>query len=750
MSDSDFGTLTDKDFEVFCCDLLGVALGYRFERFKPGRDQGVDGRFFVAGTLEAVLQCKHWPRATTKDLLRHIVAKEAPKLHLLKPARYILAVSTPLSRRDKEHLRDALTPYVTSSSDIFGREDLNDLLRATPLVERRHYKLWLTSAAALSHVFTRGTLERSAFTLRELVVDAGRYARTENHDKARALAETQRVVIIAGEPGIGKTTLAGQLALEYTVDGFDFILVSESLDDADTLFEKEGKQVFLFDDFLGRNYLEALTGHEGGRIVHFIRRIRKDPQKRFILTSRSTIWNRGRFLIDLFDVEHLAKNELVLTINDLRDIDKARILYNHLWHSSLPPEYREEIYKSRRYREIISHQNFNPRLIEFVTDYERLQDVPPDKYWDHLSNLLDNPADVWENPFAVQQNDFGRSLVILVTIHGRDIPETHLATAFHRYGASTGAGNGADFFGLLRQLTGSLLSRELRPTGPAAINLFNPSLGDYVLRRYSSDSAILQSAVLALRSSQALHTLKSLESNDLLQKNSRITILRGVLRALAAENFHDCDSAFLGRLCATILAQPAPAAPSLDDIRSALLFMLTQSLPSDVTPLTDICRFAAKRTWLSDDEILTFIAEALAEAPRDDGELRSLTKLFDTIVTPSAKATSVSQALQTSVVEMMCDSLSETVSDHDVLSGVDFEDYFHAESLVEDHIRDRLEPFSSLGFSKSVVDEIASSYDARGALDSRFEDAADDGERRYVGGAQASGSDDIDDLFDRT
>ncbi len=42
----DFKTLNDKEFEHLVADLLSHQLGMRIERFRPGKDKGVDGRFF--------------------------------------------------------------------------------------------------------------------------------------------------------------------------------------------------------------------------------------------------------------------------------------------------------------------------------------------------------------------------------------------------------------------------------------------------------------------------------------------------------------------------------------------------------------------------------------------------------------------------------------------------------------------------------------------------------------------------------
>lgn len=47
MSDYNFSSLNDKEFESLCSDLLTCHLGKKVERFKAGRDGGVDGRFFL-------------------------------------------------------------------------------------------------------------------------------------------------------------------------------------------------------------------------------------------------------------------------------------------------------------------------------------------------------------------------------------------------------------------------------------------------------------------------------------------------------------------------------------------------------------------------------------------------------------------------------------------------------------------------------------------------------------------------------
>ncbi len=48
MTDYDFSTLNDKEFESLCIDLLSVEFGKQFTRFKADRDGGIDGRYFAS------------------------------------------------------------------------------------------------------------------------------------------------------------------------------------------------------------------------------------------------------------------------------------------------------------------------------------------------------------------------------------------------------------------------------------------------------------------------------------------------------------------------------------------------------------------------------------------------------------------------------------------------------------------------------------------------------------------------------
>jgi Restriction endonuclease len=157
----DFEALTPYDFELVVRDLLQEQLGGRLETFTPGPDSGIDIRYLGRkGTTELVVQCKKY-QGSAWSILRAAVEKELPKIAKLKPKRYMVATTVEMTPDRKDDLYELLAPWMKSPSDVYGRDDINNLLRNYPAIEGRHFKLWLASTEVLQRVLHSEIYRRS-------------------------------------------------------------------------------------------------------------------------------------------------------------------------------------------------------------------------------------------------------------------------------------------------------------------------------------------------------------------------------------------------------------------------------------------------------------------------------------------------------------------------------------------------------------------------------------------------------------
>lgn len=749
MTDYDFKTLNDKEFEVLATDLLSKRDACKYERFKPGRDGGVDGRFFKQDGAEVILQCKHWPSSPLERLAKHLEVVELPKIRRLKPARYVLVLSHPLSRNDKARISNALSPFILSAADILGREDLNDLLAQDSETELRHYKLWIASSNVLRYLVNKPVLDRSAFALQEIQESAHLYVPTANHDKALAKLEQLGTVIITGPAGIGKTTLADHLALHYVSRGFAFVRVAEEIREAESVFQTSEEQLFFFDDFLGRNYLEALSGHEGAHIVQFIKRIVRDKKKRFILTSRTTILNQGKVLMDVFQTNNLERNEFEVSFKSFSEIDKARILYNHIWHSSLEEDFVDELYASKRYRQIISHQNYNPRLIRYITDTERLSDCTASQYWPNAKALLDNPSKVWENPFEAQHDDFGRALILLVTLNGRPIYESDLAESYARFIGHPDAKSmhgRRDFLQALRHLAGSMLTRTVAGEKEPLVNLFNPSIGDFVLHRYASDLPSLRAGFSTLRSTSSMRTLLDLERNGLIDAKAKKAILDSIL-----DGARDCDYVgfspdYVALALVNYKERMDLLSPNDDRVIAASTFVAQSECPSYFAEVADVMSWRLHHSLSSEPEVAGFVAAACGGGATL-AELSKLANLAGRL--PDDLAEKIWPNVEELATNYFIDAVHDEFSDDDVFEWIDSpEDAYEAERNLSRLVEAKMDGLG-IPISDSAVELIVEAFDISERIRERFTPEPD---YEYLGGRQSAmpESDAIDDLFDRS
>lgn len=499
-----FESLSDYDFECLVRDLLQAELGIRLESFSQGRDGGIDLRYSGSKGKGLVVQCKHYLK-TGYSGLKSAVRREVEKVAELAPRRYLLVTSVSLTPHKKDELLTILNPYCHSPQDIYGLEDLENLLGMYPEVEKRNFKLWLTSTSVLERVVHSEIFRESAQEIEHIRRRLSRYVDTKSFPRAVQILDENRYCVISGIPGIGKSTLAEMLLIHYVDQGFEAVRVWEKIADARKVLDPTKKQIFYFDDFLGKTGLEhSLDRNEDERLLRFISDVRGSKWTRFILTTREYILNQARSRYEALRDSRFDMAKCTLSLGDYPQFARAKILYNHLFFSDLPQEYLCEFLKESSYRPIIAHKNYNPRVIEHMTNYLNVMDLTPHDYVQEFRANLDNPVRVWKLAFQAHLSQEARDLLLVMGslrqwVLLEDLARLYEAFRCYRADKYNYTRGPYDFDQALKELEGNFtLSRAAGRQ--IAVDFHNPSVQDYLewhFREFRNDlTDLLMSAVV--------------------------------------------------------------------------------------------------------------------------------------------------------------------------------------------------------------------------------------------------------------
>ena len=507
MANYDFLILSPFEFEELSRDILQKHLNIYFESFTTGKDKGIDFRYAKDNRDELIVQCKRYEKY--KDL-KYNLKKEFFKVEKLNPNRYILSTSVALTPSNKDGIIEILNGYIDKHSDIFGRNDLNNLLGQYPKIEQKYFKLWISSTNIIQKILHNDIINRSEFEETNILKDIKIYVQNNSFNEAIKILNNFNYVIISGIPGIGKTILARILIYKYLSQDYELVSISSDIDEAELLYSKGKKQIFYYDDFLGRNFLEdSLKKNEESRLVRFIEKVKESPNKKFIMTTREYILNQAKRKYDVFDDCKLEIAKCIIDLEKYSKLIKAKILYNHLFYSNLPVGYINVLLINKNYFKIILHKNYSPRIIQFMSDKEKLESIKERDFYEFFMQNLDNPSNIWEHCFEQQISKSSKYLLYKLLIYSDQVFEQDLEKAFWVFykNESTKFNFGIDpddFIKSLRELENAFIrvtkvkkrNNVILPDGDKLANLIefqNPSIRDFLINKVKDNKNLLGS-----------------------------------------------------------------------------------------------------------------------------------------------------------------------------------------------------------------------------------------------------------------
>lgn len=222
----------------------------------------------------------------------------------------------------------------------------------------------------LNEIFNQNIFIDCEALLYNIEEDSRRFVETSCYYECLDILEKERMLLL-GMPDTGKTVTTKMLAIYYASKGYriryttngDICDIKKAIS-----IQKDLTEIILLDDCLGQHYLK-MKETQGNELLSLVKYVACYKNKKLIMNSRVTIFQQAKEHIVEF--RQFAEDEKfkirILDMGKLSLSDKGRIFHNHIYFKGLPATYYQDILKEFRYKEIVKHNNYTPRIMEFVT-----------------------------------------------------------------------------------------------------------------------------------------------------------------------------------------------------------------------------------------------------------------------------------------------------------------------------------------------------------------------------------------------
>lgn len=588
------------------------------------------------------MQCKHYADSTVSKLCSVLKNDELPKIIKLKPKRYLLFTSLKLMPANKKAIVKALDDNILVN-DIWGREELNDEISKYSAVEKRNYKLWFKSIEVLEHIINKKYVNKAQMSLNRIKPKITYYVEQDIFNTAYSILQNQNILVIKGNPGVGKSMLANALTLRYLLEGHEYYEI-QSIDEFYQLYEQDSdrKQIFFFDDFLGQTEINSnfsSTFCKNMDDIYEDRRLSPHGSKKFILTTRNYILNSAK---ELSSENHgIFDNKFIIELELQDDARNCAIFAKRLKYEKINCE---EIIKGEKYMSIINHKNFTPRIIDIILCRYKNEDNIVEK----LMQALDNPEDIWKNSVeALDRNAESLIYILLLYNYGvslkqlrDDYDNYNLVRANHyRYEIIDNA-----FNKVLKEMDGSFININATDN---EVKYINPSLEDYIKNKV--DSTFSQNEfVMLLKSIRTYNaTINLLEKVNIKDKLIKYKGLEELIIEIVQDEF----------------------SKKLDNAQMAIdkLERLTWSL---VTENKVIFRIAVTSEYTYSENIMNLISKVIIDILHQNIECEQQFKVLE-IIKMCINGNLISIEVQKQIYELFCFNILNRIKEMDEYDCID-------------------------------------------------------------------------------
>lgn len=487
-----YSELSDTDFEELCKDIMQRKLKDFEEEidlrtFRKGKDGGID----IADKVDKpviLIQAKHYWNSSFSSLKKNL-EKEVEKVNEIKPRHYYICVSCDLTPANIKDIKDMFSEYMKDESNIVTRKEIDDFLQKEENkdIVWKHYKLWLSSSQILQEIHNQDRYIDCETLLSDIEEESKYFVSTKIYIECLNCLEKTGFLMITGGPGVGKTITSKMLVLyfsqqleyrvRYTTNG-SISDIKKSLS-----MNKELKEIILLDDCLGQHYFN-LSDTTTTELQSLIEYVKVNKNKKLILNSRITIFNEAKEKYPAFNeyIQRKKIQEFVINMDEISLLEKGKIFYKHLKSKNIPKEYFQSIKENEKYLDIVKHQNFTPRIIDYVTLEHNYIKVANVTYATYILEKLDFPQDIWKNEYEQRiQKEDRVFLSTLYSLTDTIVEESRIKRCYEkRLSKMEGIDSTKNpFESVLTRLNQSMV-KVVDKRGKKYIGAINPSVNDYM------------------------------------------------------------------------------------------------------------------------------------------------------------------------------------------------------------------------------------------------------------------------------
>ena len=499
------------NFEQLVGCLLREVIGSGVSSFSGSADQGRDATYSgraafpsVESPLEGewIFQVKHrqWGARgvsmvrselsiTLKTELTKICKKYKHKCNF-----YVFITNCPLTSSNKDELEVIIESQESIEKGfILGEEDVEQLLDIHPKVVRAFPQIM--GVGQLRELMNWGIRQRSLSYLQQVQTDLDTYVVTEAYLKARELLNKKHFCIISGAPKMGKSCTASAIAASFAADDFSIIELRDQQNFYDMMNDEE-KQLFICDDVFGDISLQANKRDDWARgLAKLLRNL--GNQCKLLWTARAYILKES---IESSKLEEerptlTTTDNVTVSVDHLKRMEKAMILYNHAKKAQLPEKARTLL--KDICLKIIDHECFAPesirqlctgRFAEFTT-----ADMAEKQFLPKVQDFLSHPGDAWKRAFSNAPQEEQLLCIELMSDGGR-VPYEEFRARYETWRAETGT-SVLSFEEAFGRAEGSFLKRKILWGGQVYVMFYHPSMRDLLVEVIESDMVVRQSYI---------------------------------------------------------------------------------------------------------------------------------------------------------------------------------------------------------------------------------------------------------------